>query len=76
MLKSELLRAIQQEIQRHDFSHFVERPPSVSQGGKGVVVPGCPTCKKRSNTMPQSLDHLADDVLPPRLDRLSSDSKT
>jgi hypothetical protein len=63
MLKSELLHAIQQEIQRHDFSHFVERPPSVSQGGKGVVVPGCPTCKKRSNTMPQSLDHLADDVL-------------
>jgi len=35
MLKSELLRAIQQEIQRHDFSHFVENPPSVAQGGKG-----------------------------------------
>jgi hypothetical protein len=42
MLKSELLRAIQQEIHRHDFSHFVENPPSVAQGGKGVVVPGCP----------------------------------
>jgi hypothetical protein len=40
MLKSELLRAIQQEIHRHDFSHFVENPPSVAQGGKGVVVPG------------------------------------
>jgi hypothetical protein len=26
MLKSELLRAIQQEIRRHDFSHFVEEP--------------------------------------------------
>jgi hypothetical protein len=51
MLKSELLRAIQQEIQRHDFSHFVENPPSVAQGGKGVVVPGCPACKKRINTM-------------------------
>jgi hypothetical protein len=63
----------QQEIQRHDFSHFVENPPSVAQGGKGVVVPGCPMCKKRINTMPQVLDHLADDVLPPLLDRLSSD---
>jgi len=42
MLKSELLRAIQQEIQRHDFSHFVENPLAVAQGGKGVVVPGCP----------------------------------
>jgi hypothetical protein len=46
MLKSEILRAIQQEIQRHDFSHFVENPPSIAQGGKGVVVPGCPACKK------------------------------
>jgi len=56
MLKSELLRAIQQEIQRHDFSHFVENPPSVAEGGKGVVVPGCPACKKRINTMSQFLD--------------------
>ena len=56
MLKSELLRAIQQEIQRHDFSHFIENPPSVAQGGKGVVVPGCPMCKKRINTMPQFRD--------------------
>lgn len=73
MKKSELLRALQQEIRRHDFSHFVENPPAVAQGGKGVVVPGCPVCKKRINTMPQFLDHLADDVLPPLLDRLSSD---
>jgi hypothetical protein len=72
MLKSELLRAIQQEIQRHDFSHFVENPPSIAQGGKGVVVPGCPMCKKRINTMPQFLDHLADDAMPALLDRLST----
>jgi hypothetical protein len=26
--KSELLHAIQQEIRRHDFSHFVDQPPS------------------------------------------------
>jgi hypothetical protein len=70
MLKSELLRAIQQEIHRHDFSHFVENPPSIAQGGKGVVVPGCPMCKKRINTMSQFLDHLADDAMPALLDRL------
>ena len=64
MLKSELLRAIQQEIHKHDFSHFVENPPAVAQGGKGVVVPGCPACKKRINTMSQFLDHLADDAMP------------
>ena len=72
MQKSALLRALQQEIRRHDFNYLVHEPPSVAQGGKGVVVPGCPMCKKKINTMPQFLDHLADDVLPLLLDRLSS----
>lgn len=74
MKKSELLHALQVEIRRHDFSHFVDEPPSVAQGGKGVVVPGCPACKKRINTMLQFLDHLANDVLPPLLDRLGEKS--
>jgi hypothetical protein len=34
MKKSELLRALQNEIRRHDFSTFLTE--------KGVVVPGCP----------------------------------
>jgi hypothetical protein len=25
---------------------FVDEPPSIAQGGRGVVVPGCPTCEK------------------------------
>jgi hypothetical protein len=33
--KSILLAAIQKEIQRHDFSYFVDDPPSVAEGGKG-----------------------------------------
>jgi hypothetical protein len=72
MKKTELLRALHSEIRQHDFSHFVDEPPSMAQGGKGIVVPGCLACKKRINTMPQFLDHLADDVLPPLLDKLSS----
>jgi hypothetical protein len=48
-------------------------PPSVAQGGRGVVVPGCPTCRKRFGTMPQFLDHLTDDVLPALLDKLSAE---
>ena len=71
MLKSELLRAIQQEIQRHVFSHFVENPPSIAQGGKGVIVAGCPACKKRINTMQQFLDHLAKDAMPELIEQLS-----
>lgn len=65
MLKSELFRLLQQEIRRHDYSTFIDEPPSVAQGGRGVCVPGCPACKVRINTMPQFLvDHLANDVLP------------
>jgi len=66
-----LLAAIQKEIRRHDLSYFVDEPPSVAQGGKGVVVAGCPACKKRINTMTQFLDHLANDVMPVLIDRLS-----
>ena len=59
MLKSELLVAIQREIQSHDFSHFIDEPPSIAEGGKGVVVPGCPRCRVRFHTTSQFLDHLA-----------------
>jgi hypothetical protein len=72
MQKSALLAAIQREIQRHDFSHFVENPPSVAEGGKGVVVPGCPSCRKRLNAMSQFLDHLAYDAMPALLEQLSA----
>jgi hypothetical protein len=75
MQKSILLRALQQEIRRHDFSYFVHEPPSIAQGGKGVVVPGCPACQKRINTMSQFLDHLAEDAMPALIVRLSVDKK-
>jgi hypothetical protein len=48
--KSILLAAIQKEIHCHDLSYFVDEPPSVAQGGRGVVVAGCPACGKRINT--------------------------
>lgn len=70
MTKPELLHALQAEIRRHSFDTFVENPPSMAQGGRGVVVPGCPACRKRFNTMAQFGDHLADDVLPGLVDRL------
>jgi hypothetical protein len=71
MKKSELLRALQTEIRRHDFSTFLTEQPSMANGGPGVVVPGCPACKKRLQTMANFMDHLADDVLPGLVDRLS-----
>jgi hypothetical protein len=70
--KSILLAAIEKEIRRHEFSYFVDEPPSVAQGGKGVVVAGCPACRKRINTMDQFLDHLTNDVMPALIDRLAA----
>jgi hypothetical protein len=70
--KTILLAAIQKEIYRHDFSYFVDEPPSVAQGGKGVVVADCPACKKRINTMAQFLDHLTNDAMPELIDRLAA----
>jgi hypothetical protein len=64
MRKSDLLRTPQSEIRRHSFDTFVYNPPSIAEGGNGVVVPGCPACRKRLFTMAQFLDPLADDVLP------------
>ena len=74
MLKSELLRELQREIQRHDLSTFIDEPPSMAQGGRGVVVTGCPLCKKRFGTVGQYTDHLTNDVLPAILNKLAAQS--
>jgi hypothetical protein len=70
--RSELLRALQTEIRRHDFSTFLTEEPSMANGGPGVVVPGCPACKKRLFTKANFMDHLADEVLPELINKLSS----
>lgn len=70
MKKSKLLKALQTEMRRHDFSTFLTETPSMAEGGSGVVVPGCPACRKRLFTMANFMDHLADDVLPALLDKI------
>jgi len=70
--ESVLLRELQREIQRHDLSTFIDEPPSGAQGGRGVVVPGCPACRKRFGTVSQFIDHLTNDVLPAIVSKLSA----
>jgi hypothetical protein len=65
MKKSELLRALQTEIQRHDLSTFMNEQHK-------VVEPGCPACQKRFQTVEQFIMHITHDVLPGLLDRLSA----
>lgn len=74
MKKSELLRALQAEISRHDFSTFLTKEPSMANGGPGTVTAGCPACRKRINTMSQFIRHINEDVLPPLLDKLSTET--
>jgi hypothetical protein len=74
--KSVLLAAIQREIHRHDYSYFVDDPPSIAHRGRGVIVSGCPTCKKRINTMAQFLDHLRNDVISELLAQLAANAKS
>jgi hypothetical protein len=62
--KVRILRSAKSELMRHSWDTFVAEPPSVAQGGNGVVIPGCPACKKRINTNDQYLRQLSDDVLP------------
>jgi hypothetical protein len=67
MKKSELLRALQTEIQKHNLSTFMH-------GQHKVVITGCTFCRKHFGTVEQFKWHLTDDVLPPLLDKLSHSS--
>jgi len=64
-----ILAAAQHELMRHSWDTFVNDPPL--SGGKGSVVPGCPTCRKILYTDHQYLSHLALDVLPKILEDFS-----
>jgi len=57
-----LLTAIQAEINRHDFSHFIDDPLSIAEGRKSVVVAGCPPCRKPLASMAQFIGHLTNDA--------------
>jgi hypothetical protein len=65
MKKSELLRALQTEIQGHDLSTFMSAEHKIIQTG-------CSICQKHFGTVEQFKRHITEDVLPPLLDTLSS----
>jgi hypothetical protein len=68
MKKSELLRALQTEIQKHNLSTFMHEQHR-------VVMTGCSFCRKHFGTVEQFKRHITEDVLPPLLDKLSVESK-
>jgi hypothetical protein len=67
MNNSELLNAVQTEIRRHALDVFVQSPP-------GAYVRGCPACKKQLNTPRDLVEHIAADVLPSLIEKMSGQS--
>jgi hypothetical protein len=68
MKKSELLRALQTEIGKHNLSTFMDEKDK-------IVITGCTLCRKHFGTVEQFKRHITDDVLPPLLDKLSVQAK-
>ena len=66
MLKSKLLKAIQDEIRRHNWTTYAK---------DGIVRPGCSTCSVMINTTTNFTDHLAL-AIPGLIDRLSQQNTT
>ncbi len=64
MDKKKILAAAKTELLKHSLGTFVDDPPPIAEGGKCVVVSGCPACSKAFGTVNQLMHHLADDVLP------------
>jgi hypothetical protein len=68
MKKSDLLRALQTEIQNHNLSTFMSDRHKIGQNL-------CSICQKHFGTVEQFKRHLSEDVLPPLLDTLTVESK-
>jgi hypothetical protein len=68
--RSRFLQVAREEMQKHTFDTFVENPPPIARGGRGVVVSGCPGCRKRLQSLNQFIEHLEIDVMPLIVDRV------
>jgi len=51
--KARIFQSAKSELIRHMWDTFADNPPSIAEGGNGVVIPGCPACRERINTNDQ-----------------------
>jgi hypothetical protein len=63
MLSETILAIIRHEMHRHCFDTFVDEPPSIAQGGRGVVVSGCSLCRVQFGTVERYVEHLTERVM-------------
>jgi hypothetical protein len=62
--KIRIFESARAEFVRHKWDTFEDETPSVVAGDSGIIIPGCPACRKRINTLDEFFRHQADDVLP------------
>jgi hypothetical protein len=60
--RARIREIVKAEFSRHTWNTFVDEPPSLAQGGRGVVVPGCSMCRVRCQTVSQFTEHLSEAV--------------
>ena len=60
--RARLHTIVKREFAKHRWDTFVDEPPSMARGGRGVVVPGCSICRVRLQTVSQFTDHLCEKV--------------
>jgi hypothetical protein len=60
------VRGLQTEIQKHNLDTFMSKE-------RKIVQTGCSVCRKHFGTVEQFKRHLSEDVLPPLLDKLSTE---
>lgn len=71
MDRDRIIKIAREEMGKHTMDTFVENPPSIARGGQGVVVSGCPGCRKKFQSVNQFVQHLLDDVAPVIADRIT-----
>jgi hypothetical protein len=71
MDRDRIIKIAREELSNHSMDAFVDNPPSIAQGGHGVVVSGCPGCRKKFQSVNQFVQHLLDDVAPVIADRIT-----
>jgi len=70
------IKIAREELANHSMDSFVDNPPSIAQGGHGVVVSGCPGCRRKFQSVNQFVQHLLDDVAPVIADRITDPDDT
>jgi hypothetical protein len=60
-----------EEMGKHTMDTFVENPPSIAHRGHGVVMSGCPGCRKKFQSVNQFIRHSMADAVPAIADLLT-----